>query len=281
MESCLKQLSHRYVKYPDSHFSFSLLKSNNFFYLYLDTNNINGQLNFNIETKETSLNPCPQTKINIDTSKLSLNPSNIIFKTLFEGIWSNNTFYLTDIHIHNGIILNHNYKTRYFLLKKILEGFKNNDIFSLMKVFPSTTLEHLITEVIPEQKFKSKFILMQKDFMKYLLDVEEQETEKKTPEKQIDIEQYIEKPIKENCRLKIFKTQKTEIYLVEHKRYDFFTFGSFWKNKFEHNDVFYSVLRVKNIQESHSLKEKLKIQKYIEEECIYNPEFKKFELLNS
>lgn len=277
MENYLKQLNHRYIKYPDESFSFSLLKSNNFFYLYLDTNNINGNLKFDLQFKETPLNPNPKSIPNICTSKLLLCPDEIIFKTLFEGIWERGIFYLTDIHVHNGILVNHNYKTRYLLLKKILESFNKNQVFSIMKVFSGINLEYLITDIIPQQTFKAKFILMQKNFMQYILNVEENEPEKIQKKQKLNIEQFIERPIQERCKVKIFKTQKTEIYLVEHKKHDFFTFGSFWKTKFETTDIFYSVLRVPDIKSSQYLKSAFDTQKFIETECIYNSYFKKFE----
>lgn len=254
MEHLLQQLGQRYIQYSDIDFSFSLLKSINFFYLYLHQN---GDGSISVEIKENPINiqlQFPKTQDIV--SKLKLKEH--IIHTLLEGFWDGNFFYCTDLLVYNGKLLNHNFKVRNTLLKKFLnENFVYNHCLSMTKIYNNVSLDELYSDIIPQLKIKVHYILIKKNFQQYVIPINKNEkdvyVEKKKKEIKINIEE-----MQNQQTYRILATKTTEIYLIDH--------GSI-----------YSVLRVPDIKTSMFLKEQFINNKEVYLPLIYNKKLKKYE----
>lgn len=245
MDFCLEQKNNRFIKKSDSGFIFSLTFSCNFFYMYINKDEL--------EFRPMDINVNPKFSNNLN-KKISTNIENC----LFEGIMCEKTFYITDILVFEGKSYNYNYFTRLIFIKKLLqESFSKKNCLELIKYYKSYSLEDIIDEVIPDMKIKPSFIYMNKNQEKYLMNVSLDIKREKIVKKN-NIKKIIEDPEDYEKEFEIFRTNKSEIYLI----------------KIE--SVFY-IIRIPNMSVSKYIDKKFKEEEKVFMKCKYNHSFKKYE----
>lgn len=239
----ISNIAYKTILYTDSNFSYILLDGTNIFYLHIN----NG---------EYSLKPTPLNKFNT-IPNIDLQNNKIVNgeNMLLEGIILNNIFYCADIHTYNNEIVNHNYFTRYSLLKSIIVG---NSSFSIVPLITNSSLEDIIIDQKSFINKKYSHILIKKNNTSYVVECEVKLSilPVKNKPKTKEIKLSVDKPFSDNETYKILSTNKPEIYLVDHV-------------------TFYSVLRIRNIESSKTIKEVVKNKREIK--LVYNSLFSKYE----
>lgn len=255
MDNLLKKIEHRYCKTEDEDYNYMLLTSSNLYYFYLSQDK-NKELI--ISFKETEVNIAPRKPQEYIFKKLILKKS--ITDTLFEGVWNGKRFYITDILVKNGVLMNYNVKTRIMLVQKFLDEYvEGKEILSSPYFCQEKKLEKIYNNIIPSLNINIKYILMKKNITQNLIELESNHKnnneEKKEQEKKIL--RHLENPVKNKkiSEFTVHKTKTVEIYVIDHKD-------------------FYSVLRVPDLKTSMFLKNKPNVFNL---KCKFNEDFKKYE----
>lgn len=257
MENLLSQLKHRYIYNSESNFSYFLLGNSNLFYIY-----INGEER---DLKESIINKGNNHEYCMQRLK-SLKIKEPMTSTLLEGYYSKDNIYLTDVYFYNGILVNQNFKSRYFLLKKVLSCFEENSRISLAKCHFNISLEDLYTDIIPNLNIRVLYICMKKNISQYFIPLDKYtvqnegnnvEPEKKNTKKILmNVEELKEK----TSSFMIYASSVSEIYVIDHGDY-------------------YSVLRIPDLKTSKYMKNLEIGSKGKLLQCKYNKMFKKYEIV--
>jgi hypothetical protein len=236
-----------------------LLKNANIFYVFLDTFD-HSQNKYSYSVKKSDLNQNGGSTCVLPTKNFKHKK---MFKTLVEGIWENDVFYLTDILLHNNVLVEQSYSVRYSLLKKILEEMEYNNVFSLAEIYQNISLE----DIISTKKNNIDYIFLKKNFYNYLLECPnfKSETNVSTNVSTNSTKPNIllQSPFSvQKGKFLVSKTDKNEIYAITHS-----DLGS----------KTYSILRIVTIKDSKKIKELFSTKKSTHLKLTYNHNFKKYE----
>jgi hypothetical protein len=246
MEQYINLIDYRFIEdTEDTEFNFFFLKSNDFCYMFIDKNKVEFKSIENLRDIRKNI------RLNRPVS----------YTALYEGLFDNNIFYITDILVRDNLPVNLNYKERYNICKNDINKDICNTNISILKMYYNTTIENLLTYNIGTLKFKPQYIYMCKNMEKHLLDLSDI--------KAYDAPARVEPSIKLNTdildkreyeNIEVFKTNQPEIYC-------------FVKNNVKH------ILLVKNLDISKKLEVLFQKNKIRNLNVKYNDKFKKYEII--
>lgn len=240
MNNLIEKLKYQCVtETEDTCFSYYLLPSKNLYYLYLNRDIV--------EIKKTDINNTSATDfVNIKSNGLN--------NVIVEGLIHEKYFYITDVLIYSGKTIDLCFKDRLRIINNIYQKISGN--VKILNVFSNILLENIL-----EKQPKEPYILMIKNFQKYIISNNYtyiNNYKAKIKNKTILIKLENKPKTLQEIRT-IRKTDQSEIYVTEIE------------------PTIWSVIKISDLKTSIQIKKRFENKKSIDILCTFNEKFMKYE----